>query len=313
MTDQATSYVAVASGTTNPTPGSTVVVNVASLSADWEVQNNAFGDKLPIIPRESRVAQGKVLYRLKIKATLHSRTDGAAFGSRSTLTVKSNRTKDTVKVAASPGEDGTFIVTLETRDKGTLKLTIDDHDVNAVPLEVTLSDAWYESTFLITGYNVCNEADFTGRMVVAPGLGDQHRDDFLNSARGVVMQGTGMASNGRYVRPAAVNTRWHRNAQHHVDRLEDPQAVTFAYTDSVQGAFGPVTSNHSIAVDPTVIPAHAHVNIEAVGDRYADDRGSQINGYHIDNFLGAGNAVVRTWMQGGVNSTQRRVKFIGGN
>ena len=79
------------------------------------------------------------------------------------------------------------------------------------------------------------------------------------------------------------------------------------------GAFHTVTASHSIAVDPAVIPPHAHVNIEAVGDRYADDRGSGIIGYHIDNFLGAGEAVVQVWENGPVNRTHRKVKFLGGN
>lgn len=313
MTDQNAQYVAVATGTTNRTPGSTVVVDVTDLILGWEIQDNAFGDKLPIIPRESRVEHGKVLYRLKIKATLRSRSTAGPVVGRS-ITIKSNRAGDKVQISpASTDSNGAVIVTLETRDKGVLTLSVTDHDITAIPLDLTLSDAWYESTFLITGYNVCSEADFSGQMVAAPGLGDQHRDDFLNGARGVVMQGTGMALNGRYVRPAAVHTAWHHNAHGHADRLENPQGVTFTYTDGVHGAFGTVTENHSIAVDPTVIPPRAHVNIDAVGDRYADDRGSQVLGYHIDNFLGAGDAAVQSWTHGSINRTQRRVKFIGGN
>jgi len=311
MTDQNAQYVAVATGTTNPTPGSTVIVDVADLTLAWEIQDNAFGDKLPIIPRESRVEHGKVLYRLKIKATLCSRSKSGAVAGHS-ITIKSNRAGDKVQISpASTDSNGAVIVTLESRNKGQLTLSVDDREITAIPLEVTLSDAWYESTFLITGYNVCSEADFNGEMVLAPGLGDQHKDDFLNGGRGVVMQGTGLALNGRYVRPTSVGTHWHLNARGHVDRLENPQAVNFAYTDGVHGAFGTVMQNHSIAVDPTVIPARAHVNIDAVGDRYADDRGSQVRDYHIDNFLGAGETVVQSWAHGSINRTQRRVKFIG--
>ncbi|WP_176343136.1 3D domain-containing protein [Paraburkholderia bryophila] len=312
MTDQNAQYVAVATGTTNPTAGSTVVVDVTDLTLAWEIQDNAFGDKLPIIPRESHVEHGKVLYRLKIKARLRSLSAAAPVAGRS-ISITSNRTGDRVQLSpTSTDSNGAVIVTLEGRDKGARTLTVTDHDITAVPLDVTLSDAWYESTFLITAYNVCNETDFGWQMVTAPGLGDQHRNDFLNGASGVVMQGTGMALNGRYVRPTHVGTHWHLNAQGHPDHLEDPQAVTFAYSDGVLGAFGTVTENHSIAVDPTVIPPRARVNIDAVGERYADDRGSQIQGYHVDNFLGAGHAVVQTWTHGAINGTQRKVKYLGG-
>ena len=79
------------------------------------------------------------------------------------------------------------------------------------------------------------------------------------------------------------------------------------------GAFHLVTANHSIAVDSAAIPPHIHVKIDAVGDRYADDSESQVISYHIDNFLGAGNAVVQVWENGPVNRTHRKVKFLGGN
>ncbi|MFC0167558.1 3D domain-containing protein [Pseudoduganella danionis] len=45
--------------------------------------------------------------------------------------------------------------------------------------------------------------------------------------------------------------------------------------------------------------------------RFADDTGSAIRTYHIDNFLGTGNDVVKAWMHGGVNGTRRQVKYIG--
>jgi 3D (Asp-Asp-Asp) domain-containing protein len=310
MTEQAT---AVATGATNTTPGSTVVVQVADLTLAWELQNNVVNnDKLPIIPTASRVQNGWILYRLKIKATLTSLSKNAPEAGHA-LTITSDRTGDVIKTS-SPSTDvaGTVIVTLESRDKGKLKLSIVEKEVTFVPLEVTLSDAWYESTFLITGYNVCNESDFSGALVTANGLSNQHRDDFLFGARGVVMQGTGMALNGQYVRPTRVGSTWATNTRGNPTRMANPGGVTFAYTGTVQGAFGVVTAGHSMAVDPAVIPPHGKVEIDSVGTRYADDRGSRIQGYHIDNFLGAGVAVVQTWQASGFNSSQRKVKFIGG-
>lgn len=303
----------VGTGTTNPTPGSTVVIPVANLTLAWEIQNNAINnDKLPIIPAASRVQNGWILYCLKIKATLTNISKNAP-EARHALTITSDRAGDTVKISsATTDAAGTVIVTLESRDKGKLKLSISERDVTFVPLEIALSDAWYESTFLLTGYNVCNESDFSGALVAANGLSNQHRDDFLFGARGVVMQGTGMALNNQYVRPTRVGSAWATNSRGNPTRMANPGGVTFAYASTVQGAFGAVTAGHSMAVDPAVIPPHGKVDIDSIGTRYADDRGSRIRGYHIDNFLGAGNGVVQTWQASGLNSTQRKVKFIGG-
>jgi len=67
--------------------------------------------------------------------------------------------------------------------------------------------------------------------------------------------------------------------------------VIFSYSDWVHGSFGDVSAIHSIAVDPAVIRPRAQGEIDAVGKRHADDRGSVILGYHIDNFLGFSKSV----------------------
>ncbi|CAM2173733.1 3D domain-containing protein [Paraburkholderia sacchari] len=294
---------------TNTTPGSCVEVRIAPNLLAWNVPDNRYGDKLPIIPSSARVEHGKILYRLLIMATVKRRSGGPLSGR--TLAIKSSRSHDTIRVNAPTDSDGCAIMTLESREAGELTLTVLDEDITAVPLRVTLKDAWYENTFLITGYHVCFEDEFTGGLALARGIGDYHKSDFLYGARGVVMQGTGKASNGRYVRPTQVNSTWHRNSRGNRDVLANPDGVAFAYTDSVQGAYGPVTENHSIAVDSTVIPRRSQVEIDAVGRRYADDTGSAIIGNHIDNFVGAGAAVQSVWEHGPVNNTQRKVKFIG--
>jgi 3D (Asp-Asp-Asp) domain-containing protein len=307
------SSTALGSAVSNPHPGSGVTVPVADTTLRWEIQNNSFGDALPIIPSSSHVQSGNVLYELKVKITL-TQVSGGSPASGKSVTIKSSRNGDVITPGVlTSGPDGAVQFTLQSRNSGDLHLSVENSDVTADPLAINLKDACYENTFLITGYNVCDESDFGGQMMGATGLGDQHRYDFLYSASGVIMQGTGRALNGRYVRFVHMTTTWHLNDHtHHRDHIQDPAQVTFAYANSVQGSFGPVTENHSIAVDKTVIPPRAHVNIEGVGDRYADDRGSAIVGNHIDNFLGAGAGVVQTWMHGGVNGTQRRVKYIGG-
>ncbi|MFM0628006.1 3D domain-containing protein [Paraburkholderia xenovorans] len=301
---------AVGSGVSNPHPTSNVIVPVADAVLRWEVQNNLYGDVLPIIPSASTVLHGNILYQLKIKIIVRQTSDGTPIVGKG-VSIKSNRSGDVIRLSSSStGPDGTIMITLESRNSGELRLSVDNPDISAQPLLITLKNAWYEGTFLITGYNVCNESDFGGQMTNGIGLGDQHRYDFLFSASGVVMQGTGMALNGRYVRFVSMTTMWHLNSHGHRDHIQDPAQVTFAYTNTVQGSFEPVTENHSIAVDRNVIPPRAHVNIDGVGDRYADDRGSAIVGRHIDNFLGAGDSVVQAWLHGGVNGTQRRVKYI---
>jgi len=125
------------------------------------------------------------------------------------------------------------------------------------------------------------------------------------------MQGTGKDSDGRYIALAQLLGGWHRNSRGAPDRVASQTGTSFRHVQSVQGKYGPVTENHSIAVDTSIIPARAKVDIEGVGTRYADDKGSAIQTYHIDNFLGAGAAVVKAWMLGGVNGTRRQVKYLG--
>ncbi|MGF6597627.1 3D (Asp-Asp-Asp) domain-containing protein [Paraburkholderia sp. GAS448] len=293
---------------TNTNPNSCVEVRISANLLSWDLPDNKYGDKLPLIPSSSHVQHGKILYHLPIKATLRSRDIPI---SGRTLSIKSNRANDTVRVSGPTDSDGCAMVILESREPGDLSLSVVDDNITAAPLRVTLKEAWYESTFLITGYHVCFESDFTGEPALARGTNDYHKKDFLYSARGVVMQGTGKASNGRYIRPTQVNSGWHRNNRGNRDYLDNPDGVAFSYTDSVQGAYGLVTENHSIAVDPNVIPKRAQVNIEMVGRRFVDDTGSAIIGHHIDNFVGAGAAIQATWESGPVNNTQRKVKYIG--
>jgi 3D (Asp-Asp-Asp) domain-containing protein len=200
---------------------------------------------------------------------------------------------------------------LETRTPGDLELRTTTSGVTLAPFKLTLKEAWYQSTFLITGYNVCAEVDFSGKLVEATGLREKHKDDFLFGAAGVPMQGTGLTEDGQYIRLKHFGGGWHVNKRGHRDSANSPSAVSFQYADGVMGAYGAVSENHSIAVDPTVIPRHAKVLIDGVGERFADDTGSAIRHYHIDNFLGVGEAVVSAWNHGGVNGTEKKVKYMG--
>lgn len=302
--------VLVATATTNTTPGSVVQVQVEDLICSVGIIQNEFGDDLPIIPTAARTENNKVLYQIKLKAKLVQHVDGQAKGGH-VLVVTSSRSHDRITSSGRTDANGEMVLTVESREVGTVKLKTTTAGVTMSPFELTLKNAWYQSKFLITGYNVCAEMDFSGALVTGTGLDEKHKEDFLFGAAGIPMQGTGKASDDRYIRLQAMAGGWHTNAAGHPDHVNTQASVSFSYADNVMGAFNEVKEEHSIAVDPHVIPKRAKVNIEGVGDRFADDRGSAIHTYHIDNFLGAGKDVVTAWLHGGINGTQRRVKYLG--
>ncbi|MGK5024734.1 3D domain-containing protein [Janthinobacterium sp. RB2R34] len=282
----------IATAKTNSVTGSEVKVTVDDIVCSISIKKNKFSDFLPIIPSNARVRDGKILYRLKFKACLTMHSNGAKVSNHS-LSVKTNRPADSVIIHEKSDSGGELIFTLETRDSGTIELNVTTSGVTSPTFNITLKDAWYEDLFLITGYNVCDENDFSGPLVTANGLKEKHKEDFLYSARGVPMQGTGKDTDGRYIALTQLIGGWHRNARGAPDRVASQTGTSFRYVQSVEGKYGTVRENHSMAVDISVIPAHAKVDIDGVGTRYADDKGSAIRAYHIDNFLGAGAAVVK--------------------
>ena len=287
------------------------------IGAQIQIKNNLWGDKLPVIPKGARVSHGKVLYRIDLLITLFSLPDRMPLAKIPVPSrlwgvtyprFKSSRTNDRISlITKKTAQDGSFVLRIETREPGQLTLTDTSRIVTSAPYHMEFKEAWYEDLFLITGYNVCLEDDFSGELVSANGLPDKHKKDFLFSATGVVMEGTGQATNGKYVQFVSMTTNWHKNAHGHPDYIADPSKVTFAYVGSVQGAYGPVVQGTSCAVDRHVVPPRSWVSIEDVGERRADDTGSAIVGDHIDNFLGAGEDVADAWE----NLKDRKVRYLG--
>lgn len=300
----------VGQAATNPTPGSVVAVKVEDYVCTLNVEQNNFGDTLPTIPADSRTERNKILYQLKLRAKLIQHTDGNPVAGYK-FSLKSNRPNDRIESKGTTNKDGELIFTLTTRDSGQLKLTSTSTGITMAEYEVNLKEAWYESPFLITGYNVCLEIDFSGELVEGAGLDEKHKEDFLYSALGIPMQGTGKDINGKLITIVRMASKWHHNARGNPDRVETPSGVTFMYTDGFHGAFGDVKEDDSIAVDPNVIPKRAKVHIDGLGIRWARDKGGKIKGYHIDNFLGFGKDVVKKWLKGGINGTHRRIKYLG--
>lgn len=304
------SEVIIAKATTNPTSGSVVPVKLDDYVCTLIIEKNKFGDDLPIIPTDSRTEKNKVLYQLKLTARLTRHKDGAPVQDQY-FSLKSSRSTDRVESKGKTNVQGEITFTLTTRESGELEITAQTPGITLPGFKIKLHDAWYESLFLITGYHVCEESDFSGEPVDAQGLDEKHKDDFLYGAAGIAMQGTGKASDGRYIRLDNRPGAWHKNNKGNPDRLSNPSAAKFSYTNNLYGKYGIVKENHSIAVDKSVIPKKSKVNIEALGERVADDSGGGIHLYHIDNFLGSGEAVVKAWLKGGINHTSRAVKYMG--
>jgi len=248
--------VLVATATTNTTPGSIVQVQVEDLVCSLTVQPNIFGDSLPIIPTSSRTENNKVLYQVKLKARLIQHAGGQAAGGH-ILAITSSRAADRILSTGIADVNGEILFTVETRIAGRAEFTSMTEGVTLPPFQLNFKEAWYQSDFLITGYNVCAEEDFSGGLVEGNGLDEKHKEDFLFGAAGIPMQGTGRAANGLYIRLQSMDCPWHLNATGHPDRVQSHDSVTFSYADAVIGAYNPVTQNHSIAVDSHVIPKRA--------------------------------------------------------
>jgi hypothetical protein len=86
-----------------------------------------------------------------------------------------------------------------------------------------ISRSRWLSGYTVTEYYPIPEAWFVGRKVEAPGLPGKHRVDWLYSAMGVSMQGTGIGLDGRY---------------YHIDALGQGGWVTETARPSVPGPSG---------------------------------------------------------------------------
>jgi 3D (Asp-Asp-Asp) domain-containing protein len=303
------SEVLVGQAVTNPTPNSITTVKVNEYICVLKIEKNSFGDFLPIIPSAARTQRNKVLYQLKLRAVV-TRHIGGKPVSDYNLKIQSSRNSDQIEVNGKTNKDGETTLTLSTRDAGELELITNTAGITMANFAVKLNEAWYESPFLITGYNICKEDDFSNELVDGNGLNEKHKDDFLYSATGVAMQGTGIATDGKYIR--IVNKPgWKKNNKGNPERLENPSSAIFAYATGFHGKFADITEGHSIAVDVHVIPKKGKVEIDGVGLRIADDTGGGIKLYHIDNFLGSGKMVVKAWLKGGVkrNKSTRKISW----
>lgn len=238
----------------------------------------------PIIPDASRVSAGCVQYRSDLTGTVTKAGQPLAGVA---LQFRSNRDgADTfTQPAAATNASGVATGQVKTRKQGTASISAANSDIATTsPASINFTRAAYETPFRYTGYYIPAESEANGAPVRACGLDRAYPVDFL-FGRGVTMQGTGQTTDGRYVQ-----ADYERNRDEHLTGMNR----CFRYVDCAYGASGRcVVANQSIAVDRTIIPMGANVELQGYGARRADDTGGAITGYHIDLFLGAGRAVLQ--------------------
>ena len=132
--------------------------------------------------------------------------------------------------------------------------------------------------FQITHYTMALEDDplyADDALVDAKGLNEKHRRGFLYGGRGVLMQGSGLASNGQYI-----TIDWGKGG---------PKGTNTTFKYGIGGKSGSPEPWKTIAVDPSIIPMGSRVEIEIYKDKgafLANDTGGKIKGRHIDIFVG---------------------------
>ena len=151
----------IAKAITNPTPGSVVSVKVDDYVCMLVVEKNKFGDDLPIIPTSSRTERNKILYQLELKARLTQHANGTPVPGHY-FSLKSDRSSDRIESKGKTNAQGEMTFILATREPGELELSVQTAGITMHNLKIKLQEAWYESLFLITGYHVCEEDDFSG-------------------------------------------------------------------------------------------------------------------------------------------------------
>jgi 3D (Asp-Asp-Asp) domain-containing protein len=227
----------------------------------------------PVIPLDSRVQSKRIFTQAALTLTLQKGNDPAngvlvglksdragqdALSGPTNLTDAAGKTTATISTWNQPG-----ISVVSASDTINIQ-TLSPGVVNWLPAD-------YENKFLTTCYSIAVEADTpvqpTNNKVC--GLpGKTYRTGFLKDVK---MQGSGVALNGQIV-------HYKGNGCFNFD--------TCARTAS--GACAVVGT--TIAVDPSVIPRGSKVAIDLLGGRIAQDGGGWINGYHIDNYMGAARA-----------------------
>jgi 3D (Asp-Asp-Asp) domain-containing protein len=176
----------------------------------------------------------------------------------------------------------------------------------------------------LTAYHVCYEGEMAeGPTVInPPKISGAFYKKFLYSAKGVVMQGSGRAIDGRVIKYVNGGGGWvNQEGQRTYLRndytwsngppywIANEESVIFEELpeNTYKGAYWDVYPWYSIATDPTVIPPGTIVYIKELdglrlsngetlnGYFVAADTGGAIKGNRIDVFVGAGETALLDW------------------
>jgi 3D (Asp-Asp-Asp) domain-containing protein len=256
---------------------------------DFEVLPNKFGDLLPIIPSGYGLKDGKkVRYEQDFRITVTwQQTRKPAKGL--TIWLRSDREDDDISPrAAVTDSEGTAKFTISSWDSGDVYVTVfGDYRPDGVRFGgIHFRQAWFEDTFLCTVYFTPLESEYPPDPKEQPrNLHKPHSSKWLRYPY-VSLQGSGI----------------------YKDSAGKDQLVGYAANQGVYqyqsgGGKQQVSVNHSIAVDPHVIPYDGWVRVHdthgsaIVGDRHADDVGDPdvIYGFHIDIYVGAGKRAKDAW------------------
>jgi 3D (Asp-Asp-Asp) domain-containing protein len=240
----------------------------------------------PIIPRESRVENGRVLYQSTLTITARNTITQAPVAGLS-IQVQSDRPQDTIIQPTEPTNDkGVAKARIQTREKGTATISGATSDISAAPVPTTIAfnDANYEQRFRLTLYVIADENDWGAPYVINPcGLTGTYSRTFLREVR---ENGSGRTSGGQYIQ---------------IDWLSGgPQGERTCYTvvpfpTTASGVL--LEEGMTIAVDQSIIPTGSDVNIGGIGTRTAQDTGGAIVGYRIDLYVGVGETAMQAWEQ----------------
>jgi hypothetical protein len=273
----------------------------------YSLRTNVFGDYLPVIPAESFVAFGSVLFRMDLDVAL-SLNGKPVVGQ--TIPFVVSGVHSSARLLQPTDHEGRSILRMETRYSGTNTVRPTAMEFAHSTFDVTIDEAWYEAPFLITAYNCCDEDEFSGPLVEGCGVG-MHKRDFLYGGNGVIMEGSGKGSDGRFIQISNPEVmRWNPGYK----GVCNPADAVFEYVEAPEGAFSSVVEGRSIAIDPAILPPLHRVNIigpRVLGIRRGDDTGGAIRGFHFDHFVGAGCEAMRLWNEAGGNIEQARVKYLG--
>ena len=158
---------------------------------------------------------------------------------------------------------------------------------------------WIKGEFKITHYTFALESDpiyANDKKVTAKGLKEKYRHGFLyNGVTGILMQGTGLAENGKYIQ-----IDWFNGG---------PNGENTPFTYGIGGRSGTPIAWKTVATSHPDLPQGSKIIIEYYKERgvfTVNDTGGGVKGAHIDVFVG-GVTIEEAYSLGTRSSQVKRV------